>query len=49
MELGDESHQVTVTRDDEPLTVSARWVVDASGRAFTLKKKLDLLEDNGHV
>ena len=31
------------------LTIKARWVVDASGRAFILKKKLDLLEDNGHV
>ena len=49
VELGDDRHQVTVTRDDQPLTVSARWVVDATGRAFTLKKKLDLLEDNGHV
>ena len=30
-------------------TTEARWVVDACGRAFFLKHKLDLLEDNGHV
>ena len=28
--------------------MTARWLVDASGRSFTLKKKLGLLEDNGH-
>ncbi|MFZ0976900.1 MAG: hypothetical protein WAN22_32075, partial [Solirubrobacteraceae bacterium] len=28
--------------------VRARWVVDAAGRAFLLKRKLDLLEENGH-
>jgi flavin-dependent dehydrogenase len=42
-------HVVTMTRGEETLKVKARWVVDASGRSFTLKKKLDLLEDNGHV
>ncbi|HXZ56929.1 MAG TPA: tryptophan 7-halogenase [Gaiellaceae bacterium] len=41
-------HQITFSRDDETSTVQARWVVDATGRSFTLKKKLGLLEDNGH-
>jgi len=41
-------HQITFTRDDETSTVQAKWVVDATGRSFTLKKKLGLLEDNGH-
>jgi flavin-dependent dehydrogenase len=49
MELGSERHKVTFTRGDETHETSARWVVDASGRAFTLKKKLGLLEDNGHM
>ena len=49
VELGSDPHQVTVTREGERLTIRARWVVDATGRAFTLKKKLGLLEDNGHV
>ena len=48
VELGGERHEVTFTRGDQEQTVSARWVVDATGRAFTLKKKLGLLEDNGH-
>src|ERR671919_674615 len=49
VELGDERHKVTFTRSDETHETSARWVVDATGRAFTLKKKLGLLEDNGHM
>ena len=49
VEFGDDRHTITFTRDDETLTTQARWVVDASGRSFTLKKKLGLLEDNGHV
>ena len=39
----------TDARRSDDATIKARWVVDASGRAFTLKKKLGLLEDNGHV
>lgn len=49
VEIGGDGHRVTFTRDDQTLTTNARWIVDATGRAFTLKKKLDLLEDNGHV
>jgi flavin-dependent dehydrogenase len=49
VDIDSNPHVVTMTRGDETLTVNARWVVDASGRSFTLKKKLDLLEDNGHV
>jgi 2-polyprenyl-6-methoxyphenol hydroxylase-like FAD-dependent oxidoreductase len=56
VELSPDGHKVmiwhgepTYTASGEILTVSARWVVDATGRAFTLKRKLDLLEDNGHV
>jgi flavin-dependent dehydrogenase len=46
---GDGDHEVTVTIGDDEHKVKAPWVCDATGRAFTLKKKLDLLEDNGHV
>jgi flavin-dependent dehydrogenase len=42
-------HVITLTRGDETLTVKAHWVVDAAGRAFVLKRKLDLLEPNGHA
>jgi flavin-dependent dehydrogenase len=53
VELGDELHEITYTLGDkestDERTVRARWIVDATGRAFTLKRKLGLLEDNGHV
>jgi flavin-dependent dehydrogenase len=53
VELGDEAHTITYTlggkESTDEHTVKARWIVDASGRAFTLKTKLGLLEDNGHV
>jgi flavin-dependent dehydrogenase len=45
-------HTVTIVRGGiggEESTIRARWVVDASGRAFLLKRKLGLLQDNGHV
>ena len=42
-------HVVKVTYQREDREVRARWVVDAAGRAFILKRKLDLLEENGHV
>jgi flavin-dependent dehydrogenase len=48
VEFGSDMHEVEFTLAGEPRTVRARWVVDAAGRAFLLKKKLDLLEDNGH-
>jgi flavin-dependent dehydrogenase len=51
VEVGD-PHRVTIVRGGpggEESTVQARWLVDASGRSFILKKKLGLLEDNGHV
>ncbi len=49
VELGEDAHTVTASRDGQTLTTEARWVVDAGGRAFLLKRKLGLLEDNGHV
>ncbi len=45
-------HTVTIVRGGvggEEFTVKARWVVDAAGRSFILKKRLGLLQDNGHV
>ncbi len=53
VELGDDEHEITYTLGGKESTdereVKARWLLDASGRAFTLKRKLGLLEDNGHV
>jgi flavin-dependent dehydrogenase len=39
-------HTVTYTRDNETRTVTARWVVDAAGRAHVLKKQLNLQKQN---
>ncbi len=51
VEVGD-PHRVTIVRggpQGERTTVEARWLVDATGRSFMLKKKLGLLEENGHM
>lgn len=45
---GDEDHTVAAKREDEEFTVSAKWVVDAAGRAGILKRKFDLKLDNTH-
>lgn len=41
-------HQVTFLNDGSEQTIHARWVVDASGRASFLKRKLNLEEDLNH-
>lgn len=41
-------HQVAYEHDGGAHAVSARWVVDAAGRAGLLKKKLGLAEANAH-
>ena len=48
IELGPDGHRVTFTQDEQDHTVTGRWVVDAAGRAFLLKRKLGLEEDNRH-
>jgi flavin-dependent dehydrogenase len=48
VELGSDAHTITLTQDDEVATVTARWIVDASGRANILRRKLDLGTDTGH-
>jgi flavin-dependent dehydrogenase len=47
VEVGD-PHRIAISRDGESETVTARWVVDATGRAGTLKNKLGLAEGNDH-
>jgi flavin-dependent dehydrogenase len=51
VEVGD-PHRVTIVRGGpggQESTIQARWLIDASGRSFILKKKLGLLETNGHM
>jgi len=41
-------HYITFRRGGETSTLSAKWLVDASGRASILKRKLDLREPSPH-
>ena len=41
-------HEITFVKDAKEKTIRSRWVVDASGRAAFLKRKLGLTEDPGH-
>src|SRR5207237_8780663 len=49
VELGDEEHTVTVSRDGSAVAVRTRWVVDATGRSSLLKGKLGLAQGVGHA
>jgi flavin-dependent dehydrogenase len=42
------SHVVRYTRDGVEHVAQARWLIDASGRAGLLRRKLDLAEANSH-
>jgi len=45
---GQDNHAVRYERSGEAAQLAARWVVDASGRAGILKRKLDLAQTNDH-
>jgi flavin-dependent dehydrogenase len=42
------SHTVRYEADGEPRELTARWLIDATGRAGLLKRKLDLAAPNEH-
>lgn len=44
----DDKHRVDYLQDGKLKSLRARWVVDATGRASLLKRKLDLAEDLNH-
>lgn len=46
VELGKFDHRVTFEKDGEVETVACRWVLDATGRANFLGKRLGLIERN---
>ena len=48
IDLDRAGHRVEVEHDGKRETVTGDWLVDASGRAGLLKRKLDLAEPNGH-
>jgi len=45
---GRDGHRVRYQHDDQDCEISARWVVDAQGRASLIKRKLGLAETNEH-
>lgn len=45
----DGDHTVKFTQLDEPASMTARWVVDAAGRASLLKRQLGLSRDVAHT
>jgi flavin-dependent dehydrogenase len=47
IELGD-PHTVTLGRHEAHFKLGARWIVDATGRKFTLKNQLGLARPDGH-
>jgi flavin-dependent dehydrogenase len=52
VEIGDDEQTVTIVRGGpggERSTVNARWVVDATGRSSTLKRKLGLTKEAEHT
>jgi flavin-dependent dehydrogenase len=46
---GEHDHAITFLQDGREKTASARWVVDAAGRASFLKRKLDLGKEIAHT
>jgi flavin-dependent dehydrogenase len=46
VELGDFDSRVTIAQDGRSETVSCRWVLDATGRATFLGKRLGLIDKN---
>ncbi|MGB0092222.1 MAG: tryptophan 7-halogenase [Solirubrobacteraceae bacterium] len=48
-ELGASEHTISYGREDSDGTLTARWLVDATGRASTLKRKLGLAKDVEHT
>lgn len=48
VELDKGGHTTTIKSGGEARTIGSRWVVDATGRAATLKRKLGLLESIDH-
>ena len=42
------NHQITFLRDDSLQKITSKWIVDASGRAAFIRRKLNLDEDLGH-
>jgi flavin-dependent dehydrogenase len=49
VDLGEDEHVVSFTQSEADVTTKARWVVDATGRASLLKRKLGKSKDVPHT
>jgi flavin-dependent dehydrogenase len=45
---GDDPHTIKLSQEEDETSVTATWIIDASGRANILRRKLDLGTDTGH-
>ena len=48
VEINEEAHQVTYSKNGESTTVNTRWAIDATGRASFMKRKLNFAESIEH-
>jgi flavin-dependent dehydrogenase len=48
VEIGADKHTVKLSQEEEETSITARWLVDASGRGNIMRKKLELGTDTGH-
>jgi flavin-dependent dehydrogenase len=48
VDLGKDKHTITLGHEAGDVTVTAHWIVDATGRGNFLRRKLDLGTDTGH-
>ena len=48
VELGDEKHKITASHEAGEVTVTARWVSDATGRGNFMRRKLGIGTDTPH-
>jgi flavin-dependent dehydrogenase len=48
VEIGSDAHTIKLTQEEDEASVTARWIVDASGRGNILRRKLELGTDTGH-
>jgi flavin-dependent dehydrogenase len=49
VDLSPDGHSVELSREGETRSVKARWVVDAAGRSFLLRKQLGLAKEARHA
>jgi flavin-dependent dehydrogenase len=45
---GQDKHTIRMTHEDDEATITARWIVDASGRANLIRRKLGIGTETGH-